>query len=107
VTLRFGKHQGASIEQVPTAYLHWLERQGWIFPDLRAAVAHELARRRQQRMFVSPGLALPPEIAAAARELVSAGYRALAREHHPDAGGDHGGMVRINLAHEALRALVA
>jgi len=37
-------------------------------------------------------------------ELVAAAYRALARRHHPDAGGDHESMLRITAAFDALRA---
>ena len=36
-------------------------------------------------------------------ELVDAAYRCLARLHHPDAGGDHDAMLRLNQALEVLR----
>ena len=34
--------------------------------------------------------------------VVSAAYKALARLHHPDRGGDHNAMLRINRAYEEL-----
>ena len=38
------------------------------------------------------------------REIVDAAYRRLAREHHPDQGGDHDAMSELNVAKEqALR----
>lgn len=39
----------------------------------------------------------------APRALVEAAYRVLTRECHPDVGGDHEAMVRLNAAIEALR----
>ena len=36
-------------------------------------------------------------------ELIEAAYRCLARLHHPDRGGDHEGMLRLNAAHASLR----
>jgi hypothetical protein len=36
-------------------------------------------------------------------EIVAAGYRALAKERHPDAGGSHESMAELNRAAEALK----
>jgi DnaJ-class molecular chaperone len=36
-------------------------------------------------------------------EIVAAGYRALAKERHPDAGGTHERMAELNRAAEALK----
>ena len=36
-------------------------------------------------------------------ELIEVAYRCLARLHHPDRGGDHEGMLRLNAAHASLR----
>jgi hypothetical protein len=36
-------------------------------------------------------------------EVVKSAYRALAQLHHPDAGGTHEAMLRINEAYERLR----
>jgi len=40
-------------------------------------------------------------------ELVKAAYRVMSQLCHPDAGGDHAAMVRINLAFERLQELAA
>jgi hypothetical protein len=34
---------------------------------------------------------------------VNAGYKALAKKRHPDAGGTHEGMAELNRAAEALK----
>ena len=34
---------------------------------------------------------------AVVKQLVSAGLKTLAKQHHPDRGGDHNEMVRLNL----------
>jgi hypothetical protein len=43
------------------------------------------------------------EAVSIADELVTAGYPALTRRHHPDAGGDHRTMVLVNTAASWLR----
>jgi hypothetical protein len=35
--------------------------------------------------------------------VVKAAYRALAKEHHPDRGGDHATMTRLSLAYKAIQ----
>jgi hypothetical protein len=39
-------------------------------------------------------------------ELIEAAYRCLARLHHPDAGGDHDTMLRLNAARSSLRTVL-
>lgn len=39
----------------------------------------------------------------APREVAEAAYKALAKRHHPDVGGDAATMQRINVAYEAYR----
>jgi hypothetical protein len=40
-------------------------------------------------------------------ELIESAFRCLAKLHHPDRGGDHATMRRLNSAYEALRERVA
>jgi hypothetical protein len=49
---------------------------------------------------------LPADAVPVAHELVTLGYRALTRRHHPDAGGDHRTMVLVNTAVAWLRDAV-
>ena len=46
------------------------------------------------------------EVHGMAQEIVSAGYRALSRRHHPDAGGSHEKMLLVNRAAAHLREAV-
>jgi curved DNA-binding protein CbpA len=39
-------------------------------------------------------------------EIITAGFRALARRYHPDVGGDTATMQRLNAAYDRIRALV-
>lgn len=49
-----------------------------------------------------------PDSKAAAADLINEQYRKLARAAHPDAGGSHDAMTRINIARdEGLRAIGA
>lgn len=43
--LPFGKHKGEAIEDVPLAYLKWLEERDDLRPDLREALQFEITRR--------------------------------------------------------------
>jgi hypothetical protein len=51
------------------------------------------------------GSLLPGAQKAMAIRLISEGYRRLAREYHPDAGGHHEDMVALNLLKENLDSL--
>jgi hypothetical protein len=52
------------------------------------------------------GERLRNDLAGAVLEVITSGYRAAARKHHPDAGGDVAAMARVNAAMEWLRAQV-
>lgn len=49
-------------------------------------------------------LALPADTS---KDALRKRYRELAREHHPDAGGDEGEMKRINAAYDTVRRLLS
>jgi hypothetical protein len=56
-TLPFGKHKGAPLVDVPTAYLDWALREVKLTSGLRAAVTAELQRRGVR----PPAAAVRPE----------------------------------------------
>ncbi len=91
--LRFGKYAGIPLSEVPTAYLEFLlheqERMGKEIPA-------ELERRRLAEEANQSWL----------ERIISTGYRTLAREHHPDIGGDGETMKEINAAAALLRSLI-
>jgi hypothetical protein len=98
----FGRYRGRSLGELPDNYLGWLFSLDDLWEPLRAAVDHEWHRRVRQ----APPTALatlPREAVPVADELVTAGYRALTRRHHPDAGGDHRTMTLVNTAVAWLR----
>lgn len=57
--------------------------------------------------FASSSSRIAAEDKDMANELINAGYRALSRKHHPDAGGSHEAMVKVNRALDALRKMVS
>ena len=100
IYMPFGKHRGMALTLIPEDYLEWLTR----LPDLplwlHRAVECELEARstaRHQRQTppraTVRGVCPDPALAS---DIVSNGLRQLARRHHPDAGGDHETMVRLN-----------
>lgn len=90
--LRFGKHKGEHISDVPTEYLEWLLSQN---KNTVADLEEELERR------IAAESANLPII----QQVIQAGYRALAKQHHPDVGGDPSKMKEVNNAVEYLRKL--
>lgn len=91
--LGFGKYGDLPLSEVPAEYLEWMIRNSQEKIDLCKT---ELARR---------------ELAEAANssvieQIVKAGYRDLAKKHHPDNGGTSSGMQEVNAAMEKLKELI-
>jgi Putative quorum-sensing-regulated virulence factor len=89
-TIPFGRYRGSRIDDLPDGYLLWV----FGLPDLRQPVRgwvteEVLRRRRKARGRDQTRNAQPPVLA---KQLVEAGFRSLARIHHPDVGGTDEGM---------------
>lgn len=91
----WGKHKGIDLEHLPGPYLAWILKQQPFaehWPDLYLALEDEVMRRK---------LAKPdPETMLL---VINTGYRILAREAHPDVGGDVQDMQILNGAVTWLR----
>jgi hypothetical protein len=98
MNIPFGRYRGTPLSKLPTDYVEWLLTIELRDP-LATAVRDELARRRGRDR---RGGEAPPA-AERARELIDAGYRALAKRYHPDHGGDLRAMQQLNTAAEWLR----
>lgn len=98
----FGKYRGVDITNAPENYLEWL--LGWepLREPLRHAIEIELERRANLRS--TPAIKIDTAVVDA---IIRAGVRALAKQHHPDIGGDGDQMTKINVVADQLRALVA
>jgi hypothetical protein len=102
----FGKFKGDRVTDVPTTYLTWcFETCENLSPSLRRAIQRELASRLGFRTTPPSRMpvALPdPDVCEAARVLISAGYRAVAKRAHPDTGGHHLLMLQLGQARDWL-----
>jgi hypothetical protein len=110
VILPFGKYRGREIADIPGSYLAWLfEESTNLRPVLRLAIRQELARRFGEP--APPARAMLPPIPSDLRDpvarIVTSGYRAAARQAHPDIGGTHQAMVGLTAAREWLCATLA
>ncbi len=96
MNLHYGKYRGCDVRDVPTQYLQWLLKEARATLE---AVEAELERRSGPRLAQQ---AKHPWV----ERTISAGYRVLAKQHHPDMGGDQEAMRQLNAAVAMLRELV-
>ena len=87
---RFGKYNGQALRDVPTDYVEWLARDT---TDKLKLWTSELERRE-----AAEAATLPMTLA-----IVEAGYKALAKQYHPDTGGDTRTFQELAGAREVLR----
>lgn len=90
MTVRFGKYAGWRLEDVPLDYVDWMIGK----------CKHDLAMwegERQRRELLEEAELTMVE------QLVKAGFRELAKRHHPDYGGSATAMQELNAAHEWLK----
>lgn len=110
----WGRHRGRAIADVPSSYLCWvLESANNPERALKEAIKKELGERfgtvRTKIVYETvkgPGQ-LERRLRPLGREIVQRGYRACAKDHHPDVGGDHDAMITLADARDALLKWVA
>jgi heterodisulfide reductase subunit A-like polyferredoxin len=107
----FGRYHGIPLADLPDEYVDWLMSLDNLREPLRSAIAREWRARREAESAAedaaTDAAALTPGIADIAAEVVTAGYRALAKQRHPDLGGDVEAMRQLNAAVAALREHIA
>lgn len=91
--LEFGKYRGYQITEVPEDYLRYLQRTS---RETLEAATEELARRDLEKY----------ANLSVTQQIVEAGFKALAMKCHPDTGGKHEDMVKLNASVEKLRRIV-
>lgn len=95
----FGRYRGTPVRDLPDAYLEWLLALDDLREPIRSAVLAEHRRRATTTRDTRRPGALDHEIA---ERLIAAGYRRLAREMHPDAGGDPARFRALSETRDAL-----
>jgi len=101
----FGKFKGRAVDALPREYLEWLMNNVDLREPLASAV--EAALDDEEDSVPARSADLPVELRPVAQELISVGYRMLALKLHPDAGGGHEAMTKLNAARDWLRERIA
>ena len=98
-TMPFGRYVGKSLDDIPTHYLTWAVRIAR--EPLRTHINQELCRRDQDqtRTRAWQGLSCDRSVVL---QIVRTGFRKLVMECHPDHGGNHASMVKLNAANSWL-----
>jgi hypothetical protein len=108
--LPFGRYKGQSLSKIPESYLNWLLDNMDLRYGLDREVRQELRNRAVRREFggdQEPAIRLPRGLQlTVALRLVEAGRRTLAKQCHPDLGGDLGQMKDVNAVADALSELL-
>src|SRR5262245_42509479 len=119
VVMPWRKYCGVPLGEVPRSYLRWcLDNLDDMNPWLRGKIEETLnggpppgqGTRTDNggSSYRPPFTGAQPHAGASeamAARIVEAGYRNLARQLHPDTGGDLASMVELNLTVEWLRML--
>lgn len=101
--LRFGKHKGKELANVPDDYLYWLLS---VSRELIVQLEHELDEPHEAH---SNGnghhYSAPPNFPPLTKQLIEVGFKTLAKKYHADLNGGRPDerMTELNLAMEQLR----
>jgi hypothetical protein len=103
----FGLYRGHWLSELPDQYISWLVGEDWLREPLKGALEREYLKRqrraaeepRQLRLFSG-------EMRDMAAQVIDVGYRHLAKTFHPDSGGEHDLMVRLNEVRDVLRKVI-
>ena len=87
--LNFGKYAGCDLRDVPESYLRWLATDS---KQRLAVYESELARREMDE----------ETSASWVQKIIRAGFKEMAKRHHPDHGGSTADMQAINVAYDTL-----
>jgi hypothetical protein len=105
----FGKHKGCPVRDLPDSYVQWLVDGDVLYGPLRDEVEAEYAyrfatgARGTQERTAGLSIHIAPLHVSMVREIVESGYKAVAKVHHPDVGGDLVAMQLLNAAAKSLR----
>lgn len=91
--LQFGKYTGYDLRDVPREYLEWLaENNRKTLSDIETELERRDAAEEASMSWME--------------RVVTVGFKTLAKQHHPDLGGDADTMKQINSAADELRRIL-
>lgn len=106
----FGRYRGCALLEIPTNYLVWvIEKSDITDIDVRRAIRAELAWRftdASGRTLPTTAITIPSSLTTPVTSIIKHGVRDLARQHHPDVGGDPETMRAILAARDWLNEQV-
>ena len=94
----FGMYRGVPLSELPEDYFEWLLSNIDLREPLKSAVLAESQRRNGRPQSTPHHRPAIPVLL----EIIAAGGRSLARQYHPDLGGDPEKMKSINFGADFL-----
>ncbi len=107
----FGKFKGEPINELPDWYLGWIWNNVKLRNPLHDEIEDELRFRgdlgshqsTQRPAQTVTSIRIEPRDAPLVLQIFERGFRAAAKSSHPDTGGNHGSMVRLNQIAQSIR----
>ena len=98
----FGMFKGRLLSDLPDDYLEWL-----LTIDLRDPLrTHVEAEIEDREAVATKSKSIGKDERRMAEEIITTGFRAMAKVHHPDKGGSTKAMQALNAANQWLKNII-
>jgi hypothetical protein len=107
----WGKYIGRPLSEIDSGYLCWVlehaeQPASWLLNAIREELQRRFGQSSTERASAAASWRTPCPDPVLAANIVSTGFRELAKRHHPDVGGNTRTMQQLNATAEWLKSVV-